>query len=69
MGSSFVLVTEYVDETIAKLKLGSKDRGMISESFKALHDVGVVHGDIRPENISRLQRDKWMHMFSFIYFG
>lgn len=68
-GIEFVLVTEYVGESIEKLTLSMEDCVMIVESLNALHDAGVVHGDVRLENITRLQHDNGKHEFRFIDFG
>ncbi|KAG0356721.1 transcription termination factor, RNA polymerase II [Podila minutissima] len=67
-GLEFVLVTEYVGKTIEELKLTFEDGVTIIKSLAALHDAGVLHGDIRPENITRLCRDG-KYGFRFINFG
>ncbi|KAF9313090.1 hypothetical protein BG003_005626 [Podila horticola] len=68
-GIEFVLVMEYVGKTIEKMKLSLEDCETIIAHMEALHDAGVVHGDIRPENITQLQKDDGSHEYRFIDFG
>ncbi|KAG0082598.1 hypothetical protein BGZ93_002353 [Podila epicladia] len=65
----FVLVTEYVGKTIEELKLTFEDGETIIKCLAALHGAGVLHGNIRPENITRLHGDNGMYEFRFIDFG
>ncbi|KAG0082964.1 hypothetical protein BGZ92_011203 [Podila epicladia] len=68
-GLEFVLVTEYVGKTIEELKLTFEDGETIIKCLAALHGAGVLHGNIRPENITRLHGDNGMYEFRFIDFG
>jgi tRNA A-37 threonylcarbamoyl transferase component Bud32 len=50
-GIEMVLVTNYAGANIAHRILTTADCDKIREAIVAVHNLGVVHGDIRPQNI------------------
>ncbi|KAF9345759.1 hypothetical protein BGX34_004507 [Mortierella sp. NVP85] len=50
-GIEMVLVTNYAGTNIANRVLTRKDCDEIREAFMAIHNLGIVHNDVRPENI------------------
>ncbi|KAG0258894.1 hypothetical protein DFQ27_004402 [Actinomortierella ambigua] len=67
-GMEMVLVTELVGTDLHGGQLNASDRDMIREALSAIHDLGVLHGDIRLENITR-RREGHTLAFFFIDFG
>ncbi|KAG0226982.1 hypothetical protein BGW42_003269 [Actinomortierella wolfii] len=67
-GMEMILVTELTGTDLHDGRLNASDRNKIREALSAIHDLGVLHGDIRPENITR-RRDDRNSAFFFIDFG
>ncbi|KAG0237786.1 hypothetical protein BGX31_003485 [Mortierella sp. GBA43] len=67
-GLEMLLVTEYSGEPIKGTSLGSADRDSIKSILSVIHSFGVLHGDIRPENIVA-KKGQWGTSFMVIDFG
>ncbi|KAF9153954.1 hypothetical protein BG015_002260 [Linnemannia schmuckeri] len=67
-GMEVVLVTDFVGCDISRVRLDNADQGKIRAALSAIHDLGVVHGDLRPQNIL-VQRDGSTSSFYFVDFG
>ena len=67
-GMEMVLVTDFVGCDVSRVRLDDSDRRKIREALSAIHDLGVVHGDLRPQNIL-VQRDGSTSSFYFVDFG
>ncbi|KAG0219607.1 hypothetical protein BGW41_008205, partial [Actinomortierella wolfii] len=67
-GMEMILVTELTGTDLHDGRLNASDQNKIREALSAIHDLGVLHGDIRPENITR-KRDDQNSAFFFIDFG
>lgn len=63
-----VLVTDFVGCDISWVRLDDSDRRKIQAALSTIHDLGVVHGDLRPQNIL-VQRDGSTSSFYFVNFG
>ncbi|KAF9348158.1 hypothetical protein BGX26_000409 [Mortierella sp. AD094] len=63
-----ILVTDFMGTNIYHEHLDSSDREKIPSGLSAIHDLGVLHGDIRPHNIV-IRRDGQNSRFFFIDFG
>lgn len=63
-GIDMVLVTEYVGRTICNEPLSESDCDQIRTAFAEIHALGIMHGDIRTQNIvvgqSNGQRRFWV---------
>ncbi|KAG0319096.1 hypothetical protein BGZ99_005279 [Dissophora globulifera] len=67
-GLEMVLVTEFVGTCIVQELLDDSAVVKIREAMAAIHELGVVHGDIRPENIVMQNRGP-NAKFYFVDFG
>ncbi|KAG0204366.1 hypothetical protein BGX28_003686 [Mortierella sp. GBA30] len=65
-GMEMILVTDYVGTDISQERLDASDQEKIRAALYAIHDLGVVHGDIQPHNIL-VQREG--RSFYFVDFG
>ncbi|KAG0195475.1 hypothetical protein BGX28_001302, partial [Mortierella sp. GBA30] len=50
-GLEMVLVTDFVGTEVSQELLDDTAQRKIREALSAIHELGVVHGDIRPQNI------------------
>jgi tRNA A-37 threonylcarbamoyl transferase component Bud32 len=50
-GLEMVLVTDFVGTEVSRELLDDTAQRKIREAMFAIHELGVVHGDIRPQNI------------------
>ncbi|KAF8926465.1 hypothetical protein BGZ47_002706 [Haplosporangium gracile] len=50
-GLEMVLVTDFVGTEVSQELLDGTAQRKIREAMSAIHELGVVHGDIRPQNI------------------
>ncbi|KAF9079436.1 hypothetical protein BGX23_004103, partial [Mortierella sp. AD031] len=50
-GMEMLLVIDFVGTDISQVHLDESDKGKIWAALCAIHNLGVVHGDIRPQNI------------------
>ncbi|KAF9272511.1 hypothetical protein BGZ74_005221, partial [Mortierella antarctica] len=50
-GLEMVLMTDFVGTDVSQELLDDSAQRKIREAMSAIHDLGVVHGDIRPQNI------------------
>ncbi|GJJ76176.1 hypothetical protein EMPS_08535 [Entomortierella parvispora] len=67
-GMEMILVTGHVGTDLRNERLDTSDRDKIREALSALHNKGILHRDIRPENIV-VNRDGESSRFFFIDFG
>ncbi|KAG0277820.1 hypothetical protein BGZ97_009831, partial [Linnemannia gamsii] len=67
-GMEMLLVTDFVGNSICQESLEGSDQEKIRAALSAIHDLGVVHGDILPQNIV-VQRDGSNTRFYFVDFG
>ncbi|KAG0375054.1 hypothetical protein BGX24_009603 [Mortierella sp. AD032] len=67
-GFEMVLVTDLVGCDVSRVRLDDSDQEKIRRVLSAIHDLGVVHGDLRPQNIV-VQRDGSTSSFYFVDFG
>jgi tRNA A-37 threonylcarbamoyl transferase component Bud32 len=67
-GMEMVLVIDFVGTDISQVHLDESDKGKIRAALCAIHDLGVVHGDIRPQNIL-VQHHGSNAIFYFVDFG
>ncbi|KAG0292197.1 hypothetical protein BGZ96_004431 [Linnemannia gamsii] len=67
-GMEMLLVTDFVGTNICQERLEDSDREKIRATLAAIHDLGVVHGDILPQNIV-VQRDGLNTRYYFVDFG
>ncbi|KAF9993674.1 hypothetical protein BGZ79_001634 [Entomortierella chlamydospora] len=67
-GFEIVLVTEYVGDNINNEHLNSSDCDKIRRALAAIHNIGILHGDIKPDNIV-VKRDGVNSRFMIIDFG
>ena len=67
-GMEMLLVTDFVGTNICQERLEDSDQEKIRATLSAIHDLGVVHGDILPQNIV-VQRDGSNTRFYFVDFG
>ena len=67
-GMEMILVTEFMGIDLSKEHLDASDRVKIRAALSAIHRLGVLHGDIRPQNIV-VNRDGQNPQFYFIDFG
>ncbi|KAF9912976.1 hypothetical protein EC991_007590 [Linnemannia zychae] len=67
-GMEMVLVTEFVGTNIRQEQLSRSDKIKIRDAFSAIHSLGVLHGDIRLQNIL-VQSDGRVRRFTSIDFG
>ncbi|KAF9088772.1 hypothetical protein BGX27_002629 [Mortierella sp. AM989] len=67
-GMEMVLVTEFTGTDLCDRRLDSSDRNKIRGALSAIHDLGILHGDIRPDNITT-KLDGQDSRFFFINFG
>ncbi|KAF9898821.1 hypothetical protein EC991_010310 [Linnemannia zychae] len=67
-GMEMLLVTDFVGTNICQERLKDSDQEKIRAALSAIHDLGVVHGDILPQNIV-VQRDDLNTRFYFVDFG
>ncbi|KAF9335443.1 hypothetical protein BG006_000081 [Podila minutissima] len=67
-GMEMMLVTDFVGSDISHERLDDSDQEKIRAALSAIHDLGVVHGDIRPQNIL-VQHDGPNAWFYFVNLG
>ncbi|KAG0362078.1 hypothetical protein BG005_006735 [Podila minutissima] len=67
-GMEIMLVTDFVGTDVSQERLDDSDQEKIKVALSAIHDLGVVHGDIRPQNIL-VQHDGPCAQFYFVDFG
>ncbi|KAF9165642.1 hypothetical protein DFQ26_009654 [Actinomortierella ambigua] len=67
-GVEMVLVTEFVGTDVSQDLLDDSAQVKIQEAMSAIHELGVLHGDIRPENIV-MQNHGSNAKFYFVDFG
>lgn len=67
-GMEMMLVTDFVGTDVSQERLDDSDQEKIRAALSAIHDLGVVHGDIRPQNIL-VQHDGPNARFYFVDFG
>lgn len=67
-GIEFVLATEFMGTDICNERLDRRDCMQIRTALSAIHNLGVLHGDIRPQNIL-VRRDGQKPQFAIIDFG
>ncbi|KAG0012185.1 hypothetical protein BGZ82_002698, partial [Podila clonocystis] len=67
-GMEMILVTDFVGTDVSQERLDNSDQKKIKAALSAIHDLGVIHGDIRPQNIL-VQRDGPNSRFYFVDFG
>ncbi|KAG0062554.1 hypothetical protein BGZ89_010563 [Linnemannia elongata] len=67
-GLEMVLVTDFRGHDISKERLEDSDRKKIRKALSAIHRLGVLHGDIRRQNIL-MKRDGSIKRFVIIDFG
>ncbi|KAF9410687.1 hypothetical protein BGZ76_005483 [Entomortierella beljakovae] len=67
-GIDLILVTEYAGANISGMAISSSDRMKIRKALQAIHDAGVLHDDLRRENILMKQLGQDKH-FTIIDFG
>ncbi|KAG9062573.1 hypothetical protein KI688_005488 [Linnemannia hyalina] len=63
-----VLVTDFRGHDISQGRLEDSDKETIRKALSAIHRLGVLHGDIRPQNIL-VERDGSIKRFVLIDFG
>ncbi|KAF9309162.1 hypothetical protein BG003_010103, partial [Podila horticola] len=62
-GLEMILVTEFVGTNVSQERLDDSDRAQIQQALCSIHELGVVHGDIRLENIVQSE-DTTLQLFS-----
>lgn len=67
-GMEMMLVTDFVGTDVSQEYLDDSDRDKVRAVLSAIHDLGVIHGDIRPQNIL-VQHDGQNASFYFVDFG
>ncbi|KAF9138565.1 hypothetical protein BGX30_009003 [Mortierella sp. GBA39] len=67
-GMEMILVTDFVGSDVSHERLDDSDQEKIRAALSAIHDLGVVHGDIRPQNIV-VQHDGPNVRFYIVDFG
>ncbi|KAI1316862.1 hypothetical protein EDD11_009352, partial [Mortierella claussenii] len=67
-GMEMILVTDFVGTNLCEQQLNTSDRDKIWAALSAIHRLGILHGDIRPQNIVA-NRDGQDSQFFFIDFG
>ncbi|KAK3822371.1 MAG: hypothetical protein J3R72DRAFT_459113 [Linnemannia gamsii] len=67
-GMEMILATELAGTDLSDRRLDASDRNKIRDALSAIHNLGILHGDIRPENITT-KRDDQNSQFFFIDFG
>ncbi|KAF9200246.1 hypothetical protein BGZ59_003411, partial [Podila verticillata] len=67
-GMEMILVTEFMGTDLSNERLNASDRDKIRAALSGIHGLGVLHGDIRPQNIVA-NRDAQSPQFFFIDFG
>ncbi|KAF9180710.1 hypothetical protein BGZ51_005937 [Haplosporangium sp. Z 767] len=67
-GMEMILVTDFIGTNVCQEHLDYSDVKKIQAALSAIHDLGVLHGDIRQQNIL-VQRDGPNARFFFIDFG
>ncbi|KAF8924316.1 hypothetical protein BGZ47_004112, partial [Haplosporangium gracile] len=67
-GMEMILVTDFIGADISHQRLDNSDKKKIREALSAIHSLGVLHGDIRPQNIL-VKREGPVRRFFFIDFG
>ncbi|KAI1288192.1 hypothetical protein EDD11_010051 [Mortierella claussenii] len=67
-GMEMILVTDFVGTDVSQESLDDSDQHKIRAALAAIHDFGVVHGDIQPQNIL-VRRDGQDARFYFVDFG
>ncbi|KAG0357033.1 hypothetical protein BG005_003994 [Podila minutissima] len=67
-GMEMMLVTNFVGSDISHERLDDSDQEKIRAALSAIHDLGVVHGDIRPQNVL-VQHDGPNARFYLVDFG
>ncbi|KAF9323717.1 hypothetical protein BGZ91_003408 [Linnemannia elongata] len=67
-GMEMILVTDFIGVDISHERLDCSDKKKIREALSAIHSFGVLHADIRPQNIL-VKRDGPVRRFFFIDFG
>ncbi|KAF9327277.1 hypothetical protein BG006_009393 [Podila minutissima] len=67
-GLEMVLMTDFVGTDVSQELLNDSAQRKIREAMSAIHDLGVVHGDIRPQNIV-MQNHGPNVKFYFVDFG
>jgi len=63
-----LLVIDFVGTDVSQERLDDNAQRKIREALSAIHELGVVHGDIRPENIV-MQHHGQKAKFYFVDFG
>ena len=67
-GMEMLLVIDFVGTDVSQERLDDNAQRKIREALSAIHELGVVHGDIRPENIV-MQHHGQKAKFYFVDFG
>ncbi|KAF9378893.1 hypothetical protein CPC16_011072 [Podila verticillata] len=67
-GMEMMLVTDFVGTDVSQEHLDDSDQEKIKAALSAIHDLGVIHSDIRPQNIL-VQHDGQNARFYFVDFG
>ncbi|KAF9404697.1 hypothetical protein BGZ76_006847, partial [Entomortierella beljakovae] len=67
-GIDMVLVTKHWGHSICNMHLSSSDCDEIRAALSKIHQLGILHGDIRTENIL-FRQDGNVRCFSIIDFG
>ena len=67
-GMEMILVMDFMGVDISHERLDYSDKKNIREALSAIHSLGVLHGDIRPQNIV-VKREGPVKRFFFIDFG
>ncbi|GJJ69422.1 hypothetical protein EMPS_01768 [Entomortierella parvispora] len=67
-GMEMILVTEYMGNRLENDRLDASDRDKIRKALSAIHDKGILHGDIQPIRIV-VNRDGEDSRFFFIDLG
>ncbi|KAG0095046.1 hypothetical protein BGZ93_006400 [Podila epicladia] len=67
-GMEMMLVTDFAGTDVSQERLDESDQKKIKAALSAIHDLGVIHGDIRSQNIL-VQRDDPNGRFYFVDFG
>ncbi|KAF9579955.1 hypothetical protein BGW38_003580, partial [Lunasporangiospora selenospora] len=68
-GMEMVLVTDHVGTDVSQERLDARDQEKIRAALCAIHDQGVVHGDIQPHNILVKRNNGLDDRFYFVDFG
>ncbi|KAF8939203.1 hypothetical protein BGZ47_008271 [Haplosporangium gracile] len=67
-GMEMILVTNFIGVDISHKRLNYSDKKKIREALSAIHSLGVLHEEIRPQNIF-VKREGTVRRFFFIDFG